>query len=159
VTFNGQFFQVENASVGPLPDKPLDVWLGGSAPGALRRIGRLADGWLGSFLTPAEAGEAVKGIQAAAAEAGREVEADHFGINIGISFGPLPEAYVATVARRRPGIDPRTLVADGWSGARELIAAHAEQGLSKFVVRSLNDDMPLAEFTDAFTRELMPLQT
>jgi probable F420-dependent oxidoreductase len=159
VTFNGRFFQVENASVGPLPGKPLDIWLGGSAPAALRRIGRLADGWLGSFLTPAEAGEAVKGIQAAAAEAGREVEPDHFGINIGISFGPVPESYVAAAARRRPGVDPRTLVADGWSGARELIAAHAKQGLSKFVVRSLTEDMPLTEFVDGFTQELTPLQT
>ncbi|HEY0716385.1 MAG TPA: LLM class flavin-dependent oxidoreductase [Streptosporangiaceae bacterium] len=58
VSFTGQYFTVEAASVGPLPRKPIDIWTGGSAPGALRRTGRLADGWLGSFLTPGEAGAA-----------------------------------------------------------------------------------------------------
>ena len=47
------------ASVGPRPAKPLDIWLGGSAPAGLRRVGRLADGWLGSLLTPEEARDAV----------------------------------------------------------------------------------------------------
>src|SRR4051794_33081141 len=56
VTFHGEFFSVESASVGPRPARPLDIWLGGSAPGALRRVGHLGDGWLASFLTPVEAG-------------------------------------------------------------------------------------------------------
>src|SRR5271170_1860271 len=64
VTFHGSFFDVQDASVGPLPARPLDIWLGGSAPAGLRRVGRLADGWLGSLLTPAEAGEAVATINA-----------------------------------------------------------------------------------------------
>lgn len=159
VTFSGQFFHVTDASVGPLPAKPLDIWLGGSAPAALRRIGRLADGWLGSFMTPLEAGAAVQTVNDAAAAAGREVEQDHFGMNVGISFGPLPDAYVASVARRRPGLAPEELVAPGWAGARDRIAAYAEQGVSKFVVRAVSGDIPLQEFTDAFTQELMPLQT
>src|SRR6201986_1514598 len=36
VSFAGQYFTVEGASVGPLPAKPLDIWTGGSAPGGLR---------------------------------------------------------------------------------------------------------------------------
>src|ERR1700748_599836 len=56
VTFQGSFFTVEGASAGPLPAKPLDIWLGGSAPAGLRRVGRLADGWLGSLLKAARAG-------------------------------------------------------------------------------------------------------
>ena len=68
VTFAGEFFSVESAGVGPRPARPLDIWLGGSAPGALRRVGRLGDGWLASFLTPAEAGAGRQAIEAAAAE-------------------------------------------------------------------------------------------
>ena len=41
VTFRGEFFTVESAHIGPQPAKPLDIWVGGSAPGALRRAG----GW------------------------------------------------------------------------------------------------------------------
>src|SRR5271169_62512 len=55
VSFRGEFFAVEGASVGPRPAKPLDIWLGGTAPGALQRVGRLGDGWLASFITPGEA--------------------------------------------------------------------------------------------------------
>ena len=32
VSFAGEFFAVEAASVGPPPAEPLDIWLGGSAP-------------------------------------------------------------------------------------------------------------------------------
>ena len=42
VTFHGDFFDFEDASVGEPPQPPLDIWLGGSAPAGLRRIGRYA---------------------------------------------------------------------------------------------------------------------
>src|SRR5258708_6737734 len=85
VTFQGDFFTVHEASVGPRPARPLDIWLGGSAPGALRRVGRLGDGWLASFLSPAEAGAGRQAIEAAAAEAGREIEPDHYGISLAVA--------------------------------------------------------------------------
>lgn len=165
VSFSGSFFTVDGASAGPLPGKPLDIWLGGSAPAALRRVGRLADGWLGSLLTPPEAGEAVRVIQRAAAEAGREVEPDHFGISLPVAFGGVPAALAESIARRRPGVAPRSLVADGWTGAQRLISAYVDAGLSKFVVRRADSPGPgpgsesLAEFVAGFTAELMPLQT
>src|SRR5271169_2457507 len=118
VTFDGEFFAVSDASVGSLPAKPLDIWLGGSAPAGLRRVGRLADGWLGSLLTPAEAGAAVGVIQDAAAQAGREVDADHFGLSLPVTLagsgpgsGPgsgqgIAPALSASIRRRRPDTDP-----------------------------------------------------
>ena len=158
VTFSGSFFSVDGASVGPLPGKPLDIWLGGTAPAGLRRVGRLADGWLGSLLTPEEAGAAVRVINEAADAAGREVEPDHFGLSISVAFGPVPATLAASIARRRPGTAPADLVADGWAGARRMIAAYVEAGLSKFVVRAAGGETPLTEFVAGFSAELMPLQ-
>jgi probable F420-dependent oxidoreductase len=158
VTFSGSFFSVDGASVGPLPGKPLDIWLGGTAPAGLRRVGRLADGWLGSLLPPEEAGAAVRVINEAADAAGREVEPDHFGLSISVAFGPVPAALAASIARRRPGTAPADLVADGWAGARRMIAAYVEAGLSKFVVRAAGGEPPLTEFVAGFSAELMPLQ-
>ena len=158
VTFSGSFFSVDGASVGPLPGKPLDIWLGGTAPAGLRRVGRLADGWLGSLLTPEEAGAAVRVINEAADAAGREVEPDHFGLSISVAFGPLPSTLAASIARRRPGTAPAELGADGWAGARRMIAAYVEAGLSKFVVRAAGGEPPLTEFVAGFSAELMPLQ-
>jgi probable F420-dependent oxidoreductase len=161
VTFSGSFFSVDGASVGPLPDRPLDLWLGGSAPAGLRRVGRLADGWLGSLLTPEESAAAVRVIQDAAAEAGREVDPDHFGISLPVAFDGVPAALAASIARRRPGIAARTLVADGWAGARRLIEGYVAAGLSKFVIRPAAPSGPrsLEGFIEEFARELIPLQT
>ncbi|HTQ90882.1 MAG TPA: TIGR03854 family LLM class F420-dependent oxidoreductase [Streptosporangiaceae bacterium] len=157
VSFGGEFFTVSDATVGTLPAKPLDIWLGGSAPAGLRRIGRLADGWLGSLLTPAEAGAAVKVIQDAAAEAGREVEDDHFGLSLPVTFNGIPAPLLAAINRRRPGTDPATLVAPGWDGARRMIGQYVEAGLSKFVVRPASPG-PFGPFLDGFVRELLPIQ-
>ena len=157
VTFDGEFFTVSDASVGTRPAKPLDIWLGGSAPAGLRRVGRLADGWLGSLLTPEEAGAAVAVILQAAAEARREVDRDHFGLSLPVALAGIPPALLAAIHRRRPEADPATLVAAGWDGARRMIGQYVEAGLSKFVVRPAGPG-PFQEFLDGFVRELLPLQ-
>ncbi|MBV9854711.1 MAG: TIGR03854 family LLM class F420-dependent oxidoreductase [Streptosporangiaceae bacterium] len=169
VSFKGRFFTVSGAFVRPLPAKPLDIWLGGSAPGGLRRVGRLADGWLGSLLTPGEAGAAVRVIQEAAAGAGRVVEPDHFGISLAVAFpaagggpagpGGIPAEMMASIRERRPGTDPAALVADGWAGARRMIEEYTRVGLSKFVVRPAAPLPSFGSFVEGFARELMPLQT
>jgi probable F420-dependent oxidoreductase len=158
VSFDGEFFTVDGAHIGPLPAKPLDIWLGGSAPAALQRVGRLADGWLGSFLTPGEAGEARETIQAAASAAGREVEADHFGISLALAGDSVPAELAAAIHQRRPGSDPATLVPAGWAAARRMIERYIAAGITKFVVRPAAPSASLDEFLGAFARELMPLQ-
>ncbi len=157
VDFQGEFFTVSGASVGTLPARPLDIWLGGSAPAGLRRVGRLADGWLGSLQTPDEAGASVRVITEAAAEAGREVERDHFGISLAVALDGIPAPLLASIGRRRPGADPAALVARGWDGARRMIGQYVEAGLSKFVVRPASPG-PFGPFLEGFARELMPLQ-
>jgi len=159
-SFRGEFFTVDGAHIGPLPAKPLDIWLGGSAPGALRRVGRLADGWLGSFLVPEEARAARETIQTAAATAGREVEADHFGISLAVaSGGGVPADLATAIRQRRPGSDPAALVPADWAAAKRMIEQYIVGGISKFVVRPAAPPASLDDFLNDFSRELMPLQT
>jgi probable F420-dependent oxidoreductase len=154
-TFAGDFFTVTSVAVAPRPAKPLDIWLGGSAPAAFARIGRFADGWLGSFLTPAEARRGRESIEHAAANAGRAIEPDHFGINLAVSEGGLSDDLVAAVRRRRPDVDPSDLVADGWDTLHRRIDEYVDAGLTKFVVRPAGRG-DLAAFTDRFAAELLP---
>jgi probable F420-dependent oxidoreductase len=159
VSFTGQFFQVERASVGPRPVKPLDIWLGGSAPEGLRRVGRFGDGWLGSFLTPAEARAAREQIQQAADAAGREIEQDHFGISL--ALGQITPDFVRVVESRRPGVDPATLAPATWADARAMIEAYVAAGLTKFVIRPAApsaDASGLNKFIDEFAAEMLPLE-
>jgi probable F420-dependent oxidoreductase len=159
VSFAGKFFTVEGASVGPLPAKPLDIWLGGTAPGALRRIGRLGDGWLGSLVTPAEAGAGRAAIEEAAAEAGREVEDDHYGISLPVATDGIPADLIASVWKRRPDADPATLIAANWADARRLVEEYVAVGLSKFVIRPAGPVSSFGGFLEEFVREMIPLQT
>jgi probable F420-dependent oxidoreductase len=159
VSFSGQFFAVEGATVGPRPVKPLDIWLGGSAPEGLRRAGRFGDGWLGSFLTPAEARAAREQIQQAAAAAGREIEPDHFGISLAV--GPLTPDFARAVESRRPGVDPATLAPATWADARAMVEAYVEAGLSKFVVRPAGPaagTSGIEGFVGEFTAQMLPLE-
>ncbi|WP_414937787.1 TIGR03854 family LLM class F420-dependent oxidoreductase [Amycolatopsis sp. cmx-11-51] len=156
VTFEGEFFRVEGAGLGMRPLKRLDLWLGGKAPGALRRIGRLADGWLASFLTPEEARAGREAIQKAAAEADREVEADHFGISLIVAEDGIPDALAASVAARSDA-DPSRLIAGSWSAARDLVAEYLDAGLSKFVLYPAGPE-PIERFVENFVEYAVPLQ-
>ncbi|OXM54768.1 TIGR03854 family LLM class F420-dependent oxidoreductase [Amycolatopsis alba] len=156
VTFDGEFFRVEGVSLGMRPVNRLDVWLGGKAPGALRRIGRLADGWLASFLTPEEARAGPEAIQKAAAEADREIEADHFGISLVVAEDGIPDALAASIAARSDA-DPSRLIAGSWKAARDLIAEHIDAGLSKFVLYPAGPE-PIERFVENFVEHAVPLQ-
>jgi len=158
VDFVGEFYTVVSATVRPRPDPPLDIWLGGRAPAALSRVGRLADGWLGSFLTPAEARVARETIQAAAAEAGREIEPDHYGVSLSVAVDGIPAEIAAASRARRPDVDPAELVAGTWPALHRLLEGYVEAGLTKFVVRPAGAQ-PFEEFLDRFVTELMPLET
>jgi probable F420-dependent oxidoreductase len=158
VDFDGEFLAVHAASIGPRPERPLDIWLGGSAPAALRRAGRLADGWLGSFLTPEEAGQARETIQAAAREAGREIEPDHYGISLTVAADGIPPEVAAVARARRPGVDPATLVATGWPALHRLLDGYLAAGLTKFVIRP-SGGQTFDQFLDRFVAELLPRQT
>jgi probable F420-dependent oxidoreductase len=158
VSFEGEFFRFENLTIGPRPAKPMDIWLGGFAPAGLRRAGRYADGWLASFITPDEARYGREAIQAAAAEAGREIEEDHFGISIAIATDGIPAELAAVARERRPGVDPADLIPQGWAQTRTLIERYVDAGLTKFVVRPVAADLPFESFVDSFATELMPLE-
>jgi len=143
VDHDGRFHRYAGAVVRPTPRQgSLDVWLGGIAPSELRRCGRLGDGWLPSFCTPEDVAAGIPRIQAVAAEHGRSIDPEHFGALIPYCVGPVPDAYAALIARRRPDVAPSSVVAEGLDGLRRLIEAHVVAGASKFVV------LPMAEPDD-----------
>jgi probable F420-dependent oxidoreductase len=147
VSHEGRFFTLDSVTVRPRPiQNPPEVWLGGFAPSELRRVGRMADGWLPSFITPTESAGLADQVRAAAAEAGREIDPEHFGVLIPYTSGaPLSGAVVERFAARRPGIDPAELFPIGVAAIRAHINAFIEQGYSKFVMIPLVEP---ANFTD-----------
>ncbi|MDQ2838187.1 MAG: TIGR03619 family F420-dependent LLM class oxidoreductase [Actinomycetota bacterium] len=81
VDFDGEFYRVPAAIVDPKPlQQPYPpLLLGGTAERALRRVGRLADGWISSSRHDLRAiGADIELIKAAATDAGRDPESMRF---------------------------------------------------------------------------------
>ena len=134
VTHEGPAGNLQGVRLTPLPiQRPLEVWLGGTVPAALERCGRLSDGWLPSLGTPDEAAAGRVVIEKAAAEAGRSISAEHFGMSIGYAREAIDPATARTMAARRPRSLELTPV--GLPALRQLIERFVAVGFSKFVVR------------------------
>ena len=160
VDHDGARFSYRGLSVHPKPvQQPPDVWLGGRAKSELRRVGRLGDGWLPSFSTPAEVAAGRVVVEEAAAEAGREIEDEHYGALVIYTRNEIPELLVAGIKTRRPDVEPSELVPVGLPALRAHLERFLEYGFSKLVLVPAHDpDSWAAELDDA-AREILPLQT
>lgn len=136
VTFHGEHYHYDGLRVTPKPQQqPPDVWLGGIAASELKRVGRLADGWLPSFVTPSDAEAGWKTVQQVAKEHDREIEDEHFGVLIPYVLGEAPATLLAGLQARRPDLDdPSVLVPSGWDALAHTINQFVSVGASKFVV-------------------------
>ncbi len=70
VTFHGQFFDLDDAVITP-PAAGIPITVGGRSDAAIRRAGRLGDGWLGIWNSPRRFAAAVEMAAAEATRAGR----------------------------------------------------------------------------------------
>jgi probable F420-dependent oxidoreductase len=79
VTVEGRFHHITAAGLAPLPlQRPIPIWVGGHAPAALRRVGRIADGWFPVFRPRGGLEEALETVYEGAAEAGRDMRGFQF---------------------------------------------------------------------------------
>lgn len=142
----------------PVPpvQEPLEIWLGGNGPKAVARAGRLADGWLGSFVTAGRAGEIVRAIQAEAAAAGRTIDPEHFGLSVGYAHDAAQAEAAASSRSHRPV--PAELIPVGAEGLRRFLADLVGEGLSKFVVRPVGPVDDWDAELDWLAETVLPLQ-
>jgi probable F420-dependent oxidoreductase len=91
VSFEGKHFRVPESSVQPKPvQQPHPpLLMGGSAPAALRRVGRVADGWISASRQDLRRiGQDIDTVRAAAREAGRDAMALRFVVRGVVRLGP-----------------------------------------------------------------------
>jgi len=163
VTFEGNHFHYEKVTISPKPvQQPLPLWIGGSSPAAIRRTARIGTGWLAGLQTPKQVAPVIEAIKAAAAEAGRTIDEDHYGAGFPFRFGdfdePIVQQTAAALARAGQGLDVSEYLAVG--GAGDIIARareYVEAGVSKFVLRPVasTDDEMLAQ-TRRLIDEIIP---
>jgi probable F420-dependent oxidoreductase len=157
----GGRFRYSGVRVRPAAPR-LDVWLGGIAPSELRRVGRLGDGWLPSFVTPADAAAGRRQIERTAADHGRSIEPDHYGALIPYTLGDVPEQTLGVLAKRRPDLDPRRLVPTSWDALIDAVKRFVDVGTTKFVVLPLDEPSSAEAWTshlEAAAEALLPLES
>jgi len=91
VAFAGEFYRIEPSTILPKPvQRPRPpVLIGGDAPRALDRAGRLADGWISrSTFDLTKLGPAVQTVRAAAEKAGRDPDVLRFVCRGVVIVGP-----------------------------------------------------------------------
>ena len=163
VTFHGEHFHYDNVTVLPKPvQQPPEVWLGGIADSELRRVGRLADGWLPSFVTPDDAAQGWQTVTRIAEEHNREIDPEHFGVLLPYTTGPMSPHLLAGLRARRPDLDDVSiLVPSGWDALRTSIEHFVSKGASKFVIVPFTEPQSLQEWNDhlgSAAEHLMSLQ-
>lgn len=166
VTFEGQFYAVRDLTLMPRPYQKggPPVWVGGRSKAAFRRVGRLADGWLVSSITPTEMAEGIAAIRQQAADAGREIPQDHYGVLIPFVFAPTSDEALKIAGpsiRRRQDIAPEECSALGTpDDMRKKIQAYVDAGATKFVMRPAGPKETVARQVEMLAREVIPaLQT
>jgi probable F420-dependent oxidoreductase len=86
VEYQGRWHSIQDAGINPLPvQRPIPLWFGGRAEPALRRIARLADGWMPAYRSPADARPSVDLLYSFLKDNGREPSS--FGLEARLPYG------------------------------------------------------------------------
>lgn len=158
IDHDGPNFSLKGVTVLPTPQQdPLELWLAGQVPAALERCGRLGEGWMPGMLSPAEAAEKRTLVEAAAAEAGRTMDPEHYGINLFYASGPLAPEIHERLAARRPKGDVDDLIPIGWDALRDHVDRWLEVGFSKFLLRPLIPPTDWTTELKTLANEILPL--
>jgi alkanesulfonate monooxygenase SsuD/methylene tetrahydromethanopterin reductase-like flavin-dependent oxidoreductase (luciferase family) len=137
----GPHYPIPGYPAGPAPAHRIEIWVGAMAPGALRRIGRLADGWIpgGGIDHVALLADLGSIIDEAALEAGRDPRSIRRILNL--------HGVIADVVGSRPLDGPVRRWVD------QLVAWHADLRIDSFVYWVQDDGLAQLE---RFANEVVP---
>lgn len=160
VTYEGKFFQLDDAHCTPAPaQKRLPIWIGGGGEQLTLRVAARSDGWNVPFVSP-EVFERKKGILAGyCEEEGRSVEEVACSVNIGVAWSDSD--LIEQFGRNAEQISPAVLQGSV-ERMRDLIGAYVEAGADHINV-AIRPRKGSGHQLDEFTRvaemlELTPRQ-
>jgi probable F420-dependent oxidoreductase len=163
VTFEGQFYSVRDLTLLPRPYQKCGppIWVGGRSKAAYRRAGRLADGWLVSSVTPSEVAAGIAAIRNHAAEVGRQVPDDHYGVLVPFCFARNTEEALRAAGpsiRRRQDISPEDYAGLGTvEQVRQKIEEYVAAGATKFVMRPYGPKDTHEDQVKMLAKEVIPM--
>lgn len=181
VTFEGQFYRTERATIYDRPDQPVPVYVAASGPLAAKLAGRVGDGFI---MTSGKKRELYEELLAAKVEAatgaGRDPDAIENLIEIKVSYDHDAEfardacrwwAALSLTPEEKTGVeDPiemerladaaadrahsRFIVSSDADEVVEKIAPYVELGFTHLVFHAPGEDQP--RFLEQFCRDVVP---
>lgn len=88
VNFKGEFHQVQNAGLNPLPNPVPQLWVGGVADAVLRRAAKHGQGWMPATLPAGKEQETIDKLMTYLSEAGKDSK--NFGLDSRIVLAQHP---------------------------------------------------------------------
>jgi probable F420-dependent oxidoreductase len=165
-SFSGRFVKFEGVSLAPKPLQPggPPIWIGGRSDAALRRAGRLGDGWVSYVVTAERYRQSLEKIKDAAAAAGRDpgrLETAHLAfITIGKDHERAKATWVGRLSRRyNQDFGP---LADkyGFIGTPaqciEQLERFVEAGCRYFLLNAISEIPDEAEQLERLASEILP---
>jgi probable F420-dependent oxidoreductase len=138
VTFDGEYFQYENATIAPRPMRPIPIWIGGESEAAIQRTAALGDGWLGGLSSPKSAGIVTARIKTELGNVGRLIPDDHYGVVVPFRFGSVEDPEVEDlrkimIARRNDAVATPVVAVGDHAAIANVFRQYIDAGISKFV--------------------------
>jgi probable F420-dependent oxidoreductase len=142
--YRGDFHSFEDFVFGPLPAQGADVpiWIGGRDERALRRAGRLADGYHSSATSPASFEKRTPIIRAAAEEAGRPMPRLSARARIELDTGP-ESFYTMHGSPADVAAEIQAFAATGVDHIALAFQPRDAEGLTRAVERFVAEVLPL----------------
>jgi alkanesulfonate monooxygenase SsuD/methylene tetrahydromethanopterin reductase-like flavin-dependent oxidoreductase (luciferase family) len=138
-------FRVAEASLALRPAEPVEVWIGASAPPAIDRAARLAEGWIASpGLTGEEARVQADIYRERCAAFGRQPSAIALrrDIYVGESSGEAKAVLQHALSQGYRGIPAEALITGSVDEVAEQFRTFEEIGYTDILVRHLTNDQP-----------------
>ena len=139
VTYESEFLKLTDAAIQVRPKQAnVPIWIGSRTEPGLRRTWYLGDGWLPTQITPEEVAQGIERIKHHAAEAGREISDDHYGVQIGtymVEHGRVPDHILERyLTQRRADVPPEAVNLLGTPDeVMARLREYIDAGATKFV--------------------------
>lgn len=142
VSYEGRYHRLDSVRIGPLPQDPIRIWVGGRRGAAVERAGRLGDAWVsGTRMPDDELAAELRRYRNAAVQFGREpfpvlrrniVMGDTDAEAIGSMRRILADSY--------RGLDEHSVLVGSPNTVVEKLLSFEQAGFSMTIVRHLAGD-------------------